>query len=194
MCDNGAVESPSPGVLARDGDLSIRRLRDDPHDYELMARWLTDERVLEFYHGRDNPYPYERVVAKYGPRARGEDPDGVVACIIQLAERPIGYMQYYPAQAEAYELDNATDTYGIDLFVGEPELWGTGAGSRALSALVAYLFGELGARRVVIDPHVDNPRAIRAYEKAGFRRLRVLPAHEMHEGAQRDAWLMVRER
>ncbi len=180
-----------PDVLARDGDLLIRRLRDDPSDYALMARWLTDERVLEYYHGRDNPYPYERVVAKYGPRARGEDP--VVPCLILLGGREVGYIQYYPAVAAAYGLEDADATYGIDMFIGEPDLWGSGVGSRALSALVRYLFDKLGARRAVIDPHVDNPGAVRAYEKAGFRRVKVLPAHERHEGAMRDSWLMVIE-
>ncbi len=180
-------------VVVRDGDLLIRRLRDDPADYALMARWLTDERVLEFYHGRDNPYPYERVVAKYGPRARGEDPEGVVACLIVHRGREIGYMQHYPARAEAYDLEDAEGTHAIDMFIGEPERWDSGLGSRALSALAGYLFERLGARRVIIDPHLDNARAIRAYEKAGFRKAKVLRAHEMHEGALRDSWLMARK-
>ena len=38
-----------------------------------------------------------------------------------------------------------------------------------LDALVAHLFSCGPARRVVIDPGVGNARAIRAYEKAGFR-------------------------
>jgi len=184
----------SPEVLVRDGDLLIRRLRDDPRDYRLMAGWLTDERVMEFYHGRDNPYPYERVVQKYGPRARGEDPEGVLACIMELAGRAIGYMQYYPARAEEYGLEDASGTYGIDMFIGEPELWGGGAGSRALMALVGYIFEQMGATRVIIDPHVDNERAVRAYEKCGFRKVKVLPAHELHEGVWRDCWLMALER
>ena len=55
------------------------------------------------------------------------------------------------------------------------------------------LFFALVPRRV-IDPHVDNPRAIRAYEKAGFRKQRVLKEHEFHEGRWHDAWLMTIER
>ena len=157
------MTAPDPPVLlARDGDVTVRRLRDDPADYAVMARWLTDERVLEYYHGRDNPYPYERVVAKYGPRARGEDAEGVAGCVIVYRGREAGYMQYYPAVAAAYGLEDAGATYGIDMFIGGPELWGGGVGSRALEALVRYLFDKLGARRAVIDPHVDNARAIRA--------------------------------
>ena len=50
-----------------------------------------------------------------------------------------------------------------------------------------------GAQRVVIDPRVENLRAIRCYEKAGFRKARRLPRHERHEGRWCDAWLMICE-
>jgi aminoglycoside 6'-N-acetyltransferase len=168
-------------------------MRDGHDDYETMARWLSDERVLEFVYGRDNPFDYEKVIAKWAPRARGED--AVSPSIIELAGRPIGYIQYYPVHDPAeYELEDATGTYGIDLFIGEPERWNRGIGTRALSALVAYIFAELGATRIVIDPRIDNLRAIRSYEKCGFRKVKVLPAHELHEGARRDCWLMTIER
>ena len=40
------------------------------------------------------------------------------------------------------------------------------------------------------DPVVDNVRAVRAYEKAGFVKVRVLPDHETLDGEPRDSWLM----
>ena len=176
-----------------DGGVSIEAMRDDPSDYRLLARWLTDERVLEYYGGRDAPRPYERVVEKYGPRARGEDP--VRACIISYRGEAIGYVQYYPVDdASEYELDDATGAYAADIFIGEPEYWNRRIGTQALSALARYLFQALGARRIVIDPHVSNARAVRSYEKAGFVKAKVLPAHEMHEGERRAAWLMIMER
>ena len=46
------------------------------------------------------------------------------------------------------------------------------------------------ARRVILDPHQNNPRAVRAYQKAGFRIIKPLPAHELHEGVMEDCWLM----
>jgi aminoglycoside 6'-N-acetyltransferase len=77
------------------------------------------------------------------------------------------------------------------MFIGEPELWDRGLGSGALSMLVAYLYSEAGAHSIVIDPRLTNGRAIRAYEKAGFRKVKVLHRHEFHEGAWQDNWLMV---
>jgi aminoglycoside 6'-N-acetyltransferase len=83
--------------------------------------------------------------------------------------------------------------FGVDMFIGEPELWDRGLGTKALAILVAYLYAAAGARGIVIDPRVANARAIRAYEKAGFRKVKVLPRHEFHEGAWYDNWLMAHE-
>jgi aminoglycoside 6'-N-acetyltransferase len=180
-------------------ELIIRRMRDDPADYEAMARWLTDPRVLEFFEGRDEPHPLERVRAKYGPSVLGHDE--VTPCLIIENGRAIGYLQFYrlddlPAHdRDAYLLGAETDgVWAIDLFIGEPELWGKGIGTCALKATVGYLFDERSARRVVIDPQVTNARAIRCYEKVGFQKVKVLEAHELHEGERRDNWLMVLDR
>ncbi len=182
-------------TLARSDDVDIRRMRDDEEDYRLMARWLSDERVLEFYEGRDKAFNLETVIEKFSPRALGED--RVVPCFILYGNRPIGYIQYYPvseSEGAEFGLETAEKGYGVDLFIGEPELWGRGIGTRALSALVGYLFGELGSSRVFIDPQASNQRAIRSYEKCGFRKIRLLPKHELHEGEYRDIWLMTMNR
>ena len=169
-------------------------MKDDEADYATMARWLTDPRVLEYYEGRDNPYPIERVRRELSPRLLAEE--GVTPCFFVLQGEPVGYTQYYvvrePERLE-YELDGDADLtgmYGIDQFIGVPELWGTGIGTRGVSLLLRHLFENLGAREVILDPNVDNPRAIRCYEKCGFRKIKLLRAHEVHEGQTGDCWLM----
>ena len=56
---------------------------------------------------------------------------------------------------------------GIDQSIGDPGLIGRGHGSAFVRRHVERLF-EAGAPAVGTDPHPDNKRAIRAYEKAGF--------------------------
>jgi RimJ/RimL family protein N-acetyltransferase len=59
--------------------------------------------------------------------------------------------------------------------------------------MAAYLKENCGSEILLLDPHQDNPRAIRAYEKAGFRILRSLPAHELFEGKMTDCFLMEKQ-
>ena len=172
-------------------------MRDEDADYAAMARWLTDERVLMYWDGRDNPSPLERVVEEYRPEVLGEGPEA--PCIVEFEGRPIGFVRYYPVEPVAEEFglreeDGAENAYALDLFIGEPERWGQGLGTRTVNAMVRYCFEKLGAPRVFIDPQAWNERAVHVYEKAGFRKLRLMPEHELHEGEHRDCWLMVAER
>ena len=48
---------------------------------------------------------------------------------------------------------------------------GKGYGSDALRTLCEYLFKELGIKKFIIRPSVQNQRAINAYQKSGFRKI-----------------------
>lgn len=189
----------TPTILAQAGAVTLRPMRDDLDDYARMAHWMTDERVLAFYGGRDRPRPLDVVMTKYRPRVCGESP--VVACFILHDNDPIGYLQYYRLRDQLSDVARSaygawvTETsYGFDIFIGEPTVWRQGLGTLAVAALVDYLFHQRDATCVTVDPRVDNPRAIRCYEKAGFRKVKLLPKHEHHEGADHDSWLLVVER
>lgn len=178
-----------------DGELALRPMRED--DFPTMARWLSDARVLTWFGGRDRPMSLLDVTAKYRPRLAGTVP---TTCLIaELDAVPVGYVQYYrwrdhSADAAVLGLSTLDNPYGLDLFVGRTELWGTGLGSRMLRLLLGHLFGTLGARRVALSAMSHNYRALRAYAKVGFRRVRLVPGAEVHEGVARDEWLMVTDR
>ena len=181
-------------VLISDAEVSIRLMRDELGDYQVMSKWVSDPRVLEFYEGRDHPLALEQIQSEYAPRIRGEEDD--TPCLIMLQSVPIGYMQFYLVGEEsrssyALQTDECLEAvYGIEQFIGEVSCWNRGLGTRSVSLLLRYLFQTKSARKVILDPHVTNLRAIRCYEKCGFRRVKVLAAHELHEGVLRDAWLM----
>jgi aminoglycoside 6'-N-acetyltransferase len=154
----------------------------------LLARWLSDPRVLEFYEGRDSPYDEDMVRTQF----LGPD-EYIERFIVYHSRRPIGYLQLYsvhPAKRPLYGVGGDEVPFGMDLFIGEPDLWGRGLGSRLVQKAAAYLVAEQGATSVYLDPHTRNTRAIRAYSKAGFQKVRLLPKHELHEGEMQDAWLM----
>ena len=47
--------------------------------------------------------------------------------------------------------------------------WGQGYGSEAARLLLGYGFGALGLHRIGLEVFAFNPRAVRAYEKLGFK-------------------------
>lgn len=170
-------------TIAAGGGLVLRALADG--DVPLLARWRADPRVAEWYEG---PRDEASVRAKYlGDPARAH----VTHALAEREGVPVGYAQWYALDAAALAAAGeppGEGVAGIDLHV-DPDLIGQGVGT-ALVRLVARHLVASGARRVLIDPETANTRAIRSYEKAGFRALRVLPAFSERAGERRDNLLM----
>ena len=56
----------------------------------------------------------------------------------------------------------------VGIFIGEKGLWNQGYGSEAMRLLLKHGFETLNLNRISLDVYETNPRAIRAYEKAGY--------------------------
>jgi aminoglycoside 6'-N-acetyltransferase len=165
--------------------LAVRLL--EPEDELLLVEWLNNPLVLQYYEGRDRPHDLDQVREHF----YGEDE--TVRCIIVYEGQPIGYIQYYVCQEEErveYGYSPQELIYGMDQFIGEPQYWNRGLGTRLVHMMKSYLTGKLGADRIVMDPQVWNERALRCYERCGFRKVRLMKEHEWHEGHFRDCWLM----
>jgi aminoglycoside 6'-N-acetyltransferase len=129
-------------------------------DLPMVQGWLARPHVAEWW-GED-----EGDIAEIGEAL--EDPD-TWTFIVRMDGRPIGYAQAYDPHAWPghHFADHPPGTRGIDQFIAEADLLGQGHGSAFVRQFCDRLIAE-GAPAVVTDPHPENPRAIRAYEKAGF--------------------------
>ena len=56
----------------------------------------------------------------------------------------------------------------VGLGIGDRDFWGRGYGTDVMKLILRYAFMEVNLRRVTLTVFEYNPRAIRAYEKAGF--------------------------
>jgi aminoglycoside 6'-N-acetyltransferase len=132
-------------------------------DLPLLRRWLEAPHVAEWWGDPDEALAEVR--AHIGS-------DSVEPLIVELDGRPIAYLQSYDPHLEDDHpyADQPFGTLGLDLSIGVADLVGIGHGSAMLAQFATELFDE-GAPRLIIDPHPDNGRAIRAYEKAGFTKL-----------------------
>ena len=89
-------------------------------------------------------------------------------------------MQYHE------ELDPEYRHAGIDLFLGAP-YQDRGLGTDAVRTIARHLVHDRGHHRLTIDPVAHNARAIRCYEKVGFRRVGIMREYQRDpDGTWRD--------
>lgn len=145
-------------------------------------------------------------------RARAEDVPGIVA--LETAPEMVRYIGHWSADRHRRQLDDPSwwylvthdDAGTVDGLAIMTEYaprfrWyelarfvitrpGEGRGTDLLVPVIAYMFERLNAHRIQLDAYADNARAIRAYERVGFRREGVRRAAVTRDGEWVDLVLM----
>ena len=136
----------------------------------MLQAWIGRPHVREWWAGEEADFTPEQFRAHYLPRVMAGE--RVTPYIAMLEGRPIGYAQSYVAAGSGGGWwDHITDpgVRGIDQFLCEPADLNRGLGTQLVRSMVAKLFADPSVTRIQTDPDPANARAIRCYEKAGFR-------------------------
>jgi len=144
-------------------------------DLPLLHEWLQQPHIVEWWGGEAKRPTFAQTRALYLPSLLAAE--RVTPYIAMLDDEPIGYAQSYVALGAGdgwWEEETDPGVRGIDQSLGRPELLGRGFGTQLVTALVERLFADPAVSRIQTDPSPANLRAIRCYEKAGFRRLRTI--------------------
>jgi AacA4 family aminoglycoside N(6')-acetyltransferase len=144
-------------------------------DLPLLHDWLQQPHIVEWWGGEAQRPTLAQTRERYLPSALAAE--RVTPYIAMQGDAPIGYAQSYVALGAGdgwWEEETDPGVRGIDQSLGRPELLGRGLGTQLVTALVERLFADAAVSRVQTDPSPANLRAIRCYEKAGFRRLRTI--------------------
>jgi len=128
----------------------------------LVQRWLAEPHVVRWW-GKSNEQ-FDIVCADLNEPTMNQ-------FIVTCERRSFGYVQCYDPDAwdGAGLGPQPAGTRGIDQFIGEADMLDRGHGSAFIRCFIDRLL-KAGTPRIVTDPDPANARAIRAYEKAGFRR------------------------
>jgi RimJ/RimL family protein N-acetyltransferase len=118
----------------------------------------------------------------------GSDPSHLHFAIRPIAdEEIIGLIQLMNIHA-TYRSTELTIRIGVD------DKRGRGAGTEAVVLATEFAFRDLNLERVYLHVFADNPRAIRAYEKAGLETEGRLRRAAFVDGAWRDVLVMAKLR
>lgn len=122
--------------------------------------------ILNFINGRKEPSDYANGEYVYWIASADDIPFAMIMSI----------QETNPAEIEKIRADHLSktgNTYTLEYMIGNKDFFGKGYGAKTLNQFVHYFNKEIdpNADTFFIDPSVNNPRAIRVYEKAGFKNL-----------------------
>lgn len=152
---------------------------------EYLARWNKNTeyaRLLDSNPARAYSLPATR---KWIEKQQEKDPPNNFFFLVQTLadDKVIGFM----------DLDGTSWTNGdtwVGIGIGEPDYWGKGYGTDAMTVMLRYAFAELNLRRVTLSVFGYNVRGKRSYEKCGFREEGRLRQFLCRDGGRHDMILM----
>ncbi|MCD6550708.1 GNAT family protein [Thermotoga sp.] len=77
----------------------------------------------------------------------------------------------------------------VGIFLGRP-YWNKGYGTDAMKVLVRFIFNEMNINKIKLGVYSFNKRAMRVYEKVGFKVEGVLREELYREGKYHDVYVM----
>jgi diamine N-acetyltransferase len=154
-----------PVLSDRDAELrfgELVRLRDfEPRDAERYRAWVNDPEIAWLI-DRAGPVTPAEHEAWY--RALVASPAAAVFAVERLAD------SQFIGLVWLYEIHPRHRRAEVRIVIGDRTAWGGGYGTDTLRVLIRIAFGSLAIEKLWADVLTTNPRAVRAFERAGFRR------------------------
>lgn len=83
---------------------------------------------------------------------------------------------------------NSIVTVGI--FIGNKDYWNKGYGTDAMKILIKFAFEQMNINKVKLNVYSFNERAIKSYEKCGFKKEGALRQEIFRDGKYHDEYIM----
>lgn len=151
---------------------------DKERDAALLAGWLRAPHVSRWWGD-----PEEQIADALQSPPRGEH------AIITVQGKAVGYLRWERISRADLEQAGLCEipigAVDIDIAIGDLNFIGRGVGSAALRILLADLANDPSVSTIMLVTSLENHVALRAFEKAGFRRLR-----EFDDGPYGMSWVL----
>ena len=154
----------TPQIVAR--GLLVRLRERTIDDAERDYAWRCDPELAEYDAARPLTTKFSSFLATMTDELRYPSQHRRTFGIEDHASgRHIGNVMYYGYDAYLREAE-------LGITIGDREYWSKGYGEDTVRTMLRYLFQELRLKRVYLHTLVWNLRAQKAFERAGFQRVR----------------------
>lgn len=132
----------------------------------LFFQWATQSDATPYWYGElqgDKIPSYEEFLKDWKIHYFDRSAPEKGRCFMILVDNDaIGQVNYN-------EIDRDDNSVELDIIIADDRHKNKGYGSDALRTLTRYLFREMDVQKCWIDVIKKNPRALKAYKKAGFK-------------------------
>ena len=164
-------------------------------DKRMIYKWLAESDITVSItgppHFPDHPIPtWEEFCADYRQHCfDGSAPELGRCFVITVSGIPVG-------QVNHRSIDQHHHRTELDIWMSCEANCGKGYDPDALKVMCGYLLRDFGVTTFVIRPSARNRRAIRAYKKAGFKRINLSPEEieaEYGRGDYHDSVCLIKQ-
>ncbi len=152
--------------------IMLRDYRQD--DLPAIRTWVNDRDTIRYLSSRFWMPQSSTDTADFLSHAMSAGANGAFFIIAHIENAA------YIGQIDLFSINWKMRSAEMGMVIGGEENRGKGVGEEAIGLLLEYAFTILGLERVELEVAADNLRALRCYEKAGFKR----------EGLKRKAFLV----
>ncbi|MBW6515111.1 MAG: GNAT family N-acetyltransferase [Candidatus Cloacimonetes bacterium] len=132
-----------------------------PDDAELFTEWLNDIELTKYLAIIRNSYTVSKEKEILEEMAKNDHAYVIVDIEIN---KPIGIVSIF-------RFDHINNTCELGLFIGDKDYWNLGYGEEATRLLLDFAFTILNINNVMLLVIDFNVRAIKCYEKIGFKEI-----------------------
>ncbi|MBN1327034.1 MAG: GNAT family N-acetyltransferase [Candidatus Cloacimonetes bacterium] len=131
-----------------------------PDDAEQYCEWLNDWEVANslLIFNQQLSLERERMILQDMIKNQAQ----IFGIVTQKNDQLIG-------NCSIFRINDRNRKAEVGIFIGDKKYWDKGYGSEALSLLLDYGFNVLNLNNIMLEVFSFNKRAIRSYEKTGFK-------------------------
>ena len=160
-------DAPSTSAATNVANVTLRPVQSS--DAAWFERWSLDPETRRLQAGNRSPFTADEAYAFTRRLIRGNEA-GHLARMIERDGRTVG-------NTWLGNIDRANASATLGIVMGESTSRGQGVGTEVLRQMIDIGFHDLQLERIELWVLADNARAIRAYERVGFRREGVRRGH-----------------
>jgi len=163
---------------------NLRLRAPEREDISTFVKWFNDPEVRS---GISMVYPMSRAEEEIWFDSMLKSPQPERTLVIEKCD---GKQWTMIGTCGYHIIDWRNRSAELGIVIGEKQLWDMGFGTETMSLLIEHGFNTLNLNRIALQVFSSNPRAIRAYEKAGFIKEGVLRQAIYKNGNYSDIFIM----